>query len=132
MEAIRHSSALGAEITGVDLSRPIDGSLGQEIHRAFLDHQVIFFRGQSLNPHEVLAFAKRFGTPVDYPFAEGLAECPLVTELVKAEQETINFGGEWHSDTTYLANPPRATVLFCKTSTERRRGHAFRRYVRRF
>ena len=114
MEVHQKSGALGAEITGVDLARPLDGSLDEKIHRAFLDHQVIFFRGQSLNPHEVLAFASRFGTPADYPFAEGLAACPLVTELVKTEHETINFGGEWHSDTTYLANPPRATVLFAR------------------
>ena len=114
MKVISHSGALGAEIRGVDLSQSLDKLTADKIHRAFLDHQVIFFRGQSLEPKEVLAVASRFGEPADYPFAQGLAECPLVTELVKAPHETINFGGEWHSDTTYLDNPPRATVLYAK------------------
>lgn len=114
MDVIAQSGALGAEIRGVDLSRPVDEARGRKIQQAFLDHQVIFFRHQQLDPHTVLAVATRFGEPADYPFAEGLRECPLVTELVKAEHETINFGGEWHSDTTYLANPPKATVLYAK------------------
>ena len=118
MEVIQQSGALGAEIRGVDLASPLDELTAREIQQAFLDHQVIFFREQRLNPHQVLAVAGRFGEPADYPFAEGLPECPMVTELVKAEHETINFGGEWHSDTTYLANPPKATILYAKQVPE--------------
>ena len=114
MEVIPQSGALGAEIRGVDLATSPDKTTAGKIHRVFLDHQVIFFRNQHLDPHQVLEVAGQFGEPADYPFAEGLPQCPLVTELVKAEHETINFGGEWHSDTTYLANPPKATILYAK------------------
>ena len=112
LAVVPQSAALGAELGGVDLSRPLDDGTAATIRRAFLEHQVIFFRNQRLTPRQLLAFAQCFGTPVEYPFAEGLPECPLVTEIVKEPHERINFGGEWHSDTTYLERPPRATLLY--------------------
>ena len=112
LEIIPQSAALGAELRGVDLGRPLDEGTAIAIRHAFLEHQVIFFRNQSLGPHQLLAVARCFGSPVEYPFAEGIPECPLVTEIVKEPQERINFGGEWHSDTTYLERPPCATLLY--------------------
>ncbi len=52
------AGALGAEIHGVDLARPLDGEVVSEIRQAFLDHLVIFFRNQKLTPREQLAFAR--------------------------------------------------------------------------
>ena len=112
LQVVRQSAALGAEIRGVDLRRPVDDATASAIRRAFLEHQVVFFRDQQLRPRQILAFAKCFGTPVEYPFAEGIPECPLVTEIAKEPRERINFGGEWHSDTTYLERPPKATLLY--------------------
>ena len=83
-----------------------------EIRQACLDHLVIFFRDQKLTPHEQLAFAKRFGAPMEYPQLKGLPECPLITPVVKLAHEQVNFGGVWHSDTTYLAEPPMASMLY--------------------
>jgi len=73
---------------------------------------VIFSRDQKLAPHEQLAFAKRFGEPMEYPQLKGLPECPLITPVLKLPHERINFGGVWHSDTTYLARPPMASMLY--------------------
>ena len=112
MELIPQSAALGAEMRGVDLGRPLDDETTTAIRRAFLEHQVIFFRDQQLGPRRLLAVAKCFGTPAEYPFAEGIPGFPLVTEIVKEPHERINFGGEWHSDTTYLERPPCATLLY--------------------
>ena len=113
VEVVPQSPALGAEIRGVDLSQPLDDETFEAIHRAFLDHQVIFLRDQNLTPPQQLDFASRFGTPNDYPMAEGLPECPKITAIIKEPDETINFGGEcWHSDTTYLEEPPLATIVF--------------------
>jgi taurine dioxygenase len=83
-----------------------------EIRQAFVDHLVIFFRDQKLTPHEQLAFARRFGEPMEYPQLKGLPECPLITAVLKLEHERINFGGVWHSDTTYLTQPPMASMPY--------------------
>ncbi|MGQ0523201.1 MAG: TauD/TfdA dioxygenase family protein, partial [Betaproteobacteria bacterium] len=55
------SGALGAEVHGVNIAGAIDGEVLAEVRQAFLDHLVIFFRGQKLTPTAQLAFARRFG-----------------------------------------------------------------------
>jgi len=106
------AGALGAEISGVDLSRPLGDPTVAAIRKAFLEHLVIFFRGQRLTPQQQLAFAKRLGEPMEYPQLKGLPECPLITPVVKLEHERVNFGGVWHSDTAYLERPPMASMLY--------------------
>ncbi len=106
------AGALGAEIHGVDLARPLDGEVVAEIRQAFLDHLVIFFRDQKLTPRAQLAFALQFGKPIEYPQLKGLPECPLITPVIKLEHERVNFGGVWHSDTAYLERPPMGSMLY--------------------
>lgn len=106
------SPALGAEISGVDLSRGIDDETFDEIHRAWLEHQVIFFREQRLTPAEQMAFAERFGELDVYPFMQPLPEHPLVIPIIKEKDTQFNFGGGWHSDMSYSEKPPKATVLY--------------------
>ncbi len=109
------SGALGAEVSGVDISRPLTADTVAEIRQAFLEHLVVFFRGQQLTPQRQLAFAAQFGEPMGYPQLKGLPECPLVTAVVKREHEKHNFGGVWHSDTTYLEEPPMGSLLYAVT-----------------
>ena len=104
--------ALGAEIDGVDLSRPIAAGVLAELHQAFLQYLVLFFRTQTLTPQQQLAAAACFGRPMAYPQLKGIPDCPLVTPVIKLEHETINFGGVWHSDTAYLERPPMASMLY--------------------
>jgi len=106
------AGALGAEIHGVDIAQPLDGAVVAEIRQAFLDHLVIFFRNQELTPPEQLAFARRFGEPMEYPQLKGLPDCPLITPVIKLEHERVNFGGIWHSDTAYLERPPMGSMLY--------------------
>ena len=106
------AGALGAEIGRVDITGPLGDEVVVEIRRALLDHLVIFFRNQALTPQQQLAFARRFGEPVEYPQLKGLQECPLITPVIKEAHERVNFGGVWHSDTTYLACPPMASMLY--------------------
>ena len=77
------SSALGAEVSGVDLARPLDNDTTAEIRRAFLSHLVIFFRDQSLTPKQYLRFARTMGEPGEYPFVEGMDGYPEITEVIK-------------------------------------------------
>jgi len=106
------AGALGAEVAGVDIVHPLDDAVVAEIRRALLDYLVLFFHGQRLTPHQQLAFAQRFGVPMEYPQLKGLPDCPLITPVVKLEHERVNFGGIWHSDTTYLEHPPMASMLY--------------------
>ena len=111
MEVRRIAGALGAEILGVDLSKDFPE---KEIRAAFLEHQVIFFRNQQLDPAQFMAFARTMGTPVEYPFVKGIEGFPQVIEVKKLEHEKHNFGGIWHSDTAYLQQPPMGSMLLAR------------------
>jgi taurine dioxygenase len=106
------AGALGAEVHGVDLARPLTPEVVAEIRQALLAHLVIFFSRQQLGPAELLAFAERFGRPTEYPQLKGLPGYPHVVAVAKLEHERVNFGGVWHSDTTYLERPPLGSVLY--------------------
>ena len=107
----RIAGALGAEVLGVDLAKELSEAAIAEIRRAFLEHLVIFFRDQNLTSSQFLGFARHMGKPVEYPFVKGIDGFPEIIEVKKLEHETANFGGIWHSDTTYLETPPMGSML---------------------
>ena len=106
--------ALGAEIGGVDLSQPLGDDVIAEIRQAWLEYRVVFFRDQDITPEQHLAFARRFGDLVTYPMVKGLDDYPEIAPVVKLEHETVNFGGIWHSDTTYLPEPPMGAIMVAR------------------
>ena len=112
------AGALGAELRGVDLAAELPDATIAAIRQALLDHLVIFFRDQDLPPERFLALARRFGTPIEYPFVKGIEGFPEIINVAKLEHETVNFGGVWHSDTTYLQEPPMATLLVAREVPE--------------
>ncbi len=114
LEVVRVAGALGAELRGVDLRRPLAPAQLGEIRRAWLEHLVVFFRDQPLDADQYLAFARRIGEPIEYPFVKGLDGHPQIIEVKKLEHETSNFGGIWHSDTVYLERPPMASMLLAR------------------
>ena len=107
-----YSSAIGAEVLGVDLSRPLDDRTWAQIHRAFLDYSVLFFRDQDLAPEQHLAFSRRFGELEPYPFADGMAGYPELVEVVKLPDEVQTFGGGWHVDMSFRETPPLGAALY--------------------
>ncbi len=108
------AGALGAEVLGVDLAIEMNEDTITTIRQALLDHLVIFFRDQDIEPVHQVAFAKRFGDLVEYPLIKGLDGFPEIVPVVKLPHERANFGGLWHSDTTYLELPPMGTILAAK------------------
>jgi taurine dioxygenase len=114
MKVLRIAGALGAEITGIDLSGELSAQSIATLRRLWLEHLVIFFRDQALGPAQFLELASQFGEPMDYPFLKGLEGYPKITPVLKLAHETVNFGGIWHSDTTYLPVPPSATMLIAR------------------
>jgi taurine dioxygenase len=121
MKVMALAPSMGAEITNIDLAACCDRATGSidsaviaEIRSVWLAHQLVVIRAQSISPAEQLQFAKALGEPDVYPFLKGLDGFPMITEVLKKETETVNFGGVWHSDTTYQPCPPMATVLYAK------------------
>lgn len=112
LELKRLSGAIGAEISGVNLARDLSNREFDDIHQAFLDNLVIFFRDQALPPDRQVALARRFGRPMVFAFAKGMEGAPEITEIVKAPDQTTSFGDMWHSDSCYLPEPPIATMLY--------------------
>lgn len=112
------AGALGAELHSIDLSADLPDDTIAAIRQALLDHLVIFFRDQTLPPDRFLTLARRFGTPIEYPFVKGIEGFPEIINVAKLEHEKINFGGVWHSDTTYLQEPPMATLLVAREVPE--------------
>jgi taurine dioxygenase len=113
-EIKRVAGALGAEIHGVDLAAGLTESLAARVRQVLLDHQVIFFRDQQLTPAQFLRFAQAMGQPVEYPFVKGIQGYPVIIPVMKLEHERTNFGGIWHSDTTYLEQPPMGSMLLAR------------------
>jgi taurine dioxygenase len=108
------SGALGAEISGIDLSRDLDDAVIGEIRRALVENCVIFFRDQHLNLDQHLAFGRRFGDLQIHDFVEGMASNEEILEVRKEEHETRNFGGGWHTDVSYLEKPALGSVLYAR------------------
>ena len=114
-------AALGAEIADVDL-RQIDDAVFAAIHRAWVDHLVLLFRGQSLNDQDLIAFSRRFGAldfaPIQETgrrFVEGYPEIYVVSNVVENGVPIGSLGaGEavWHTDMSYIPDPPKASMLY--------------------
>jgi taurine dioxygenase len=106
------AGALGAEVDGVDLSKPCDGAVFDHVHQALLDHHVLVFRDQQLTHPEQLDFARRFGTPEVHPIANGLDDHPEVIRVLKPAGENAYFGTSWHTDNSFFENPTATTILY--------------------
>lgn len=124
----RLSPTIGGEISGIDGApidvSAIDDATFAEIHAAFLDRGVIFFRDQTLTPESQVEFAARFGTPEVYPFKSGNANFsphPSGLEtIVSLAKDENNPGREnaWHSDVMWMTEPSLGSVLYARELPE--------------
>ena len=112
IEVRKLAGALGAEVFGPDLSRDLDNETFDDIHQAFLDHQVIFFRAQSLTPEAHKRFGRRFGRLNIHPYVKGMEDHPEIMEIIKEPEDKVNFGGGWHSDMSFLETPSIGSILY--------------------
>ena len=109
------AGAVGAEISGVDLRAPLDAKTIAALRRAFLDHLVLFFRGQPLSDAELIRFGEYFGPLAAIPPHRRLpGGDPHILVVEKNPEDRLNFGSEWHSDTTYLQTPTLGSILVAK------------------
>ncbi len=103
----------GATVRGIDLSRPLTDEALTELRQAWLRHQVINLPDQALTPKSMLALADRLGPKSEDPYLVGLPEQPRVVEVRREPDEKARiFADNWHSDWSFLAQPPSATMLY--------------------
>src|SRR5438874_9029311 len=119
IEIVPTGAALGAEIRGVELARPLDDATFAAIERAYNQYGVIFFRDQHVTPPQQVAFTRRFGEIEFNIFGErwsvpGSPEIVVVSNVTEGGQPIgVRRAGEnWHSDMCYAARPPRGTMLY--------------------
>ncbi|MET8145850.1 TauD/TfdA family dioxygenase [Sphaerisporangium sp. NPDC005288] len=131
LDVRRVAGHIGAEIRGIDISRPLDPSTVAEIRQALLAHKVVFFRGQTLDHAAQISFARRFGDlthahphedapPEEFPqiltidprrYEERYGK--QYRELYRTRQYSYYSG--WHTDVTAAVNPPAASILRAET-----------------
>ena len=114
LELHRLTGGCGAEISGVDLGA-LDDDVFAQIHQAWLDHGVVFFRDQDISLDALVAFGKRFGELEIHPIVDGLEDAPEITKVLKPAGESASFGTGWHSDNTFFEKPSKGSVLYGKT-----------------
>src|SRR5262245_11718635 len=108
------STHVGAEISGIDLRRPVADAAFAEIRRAFGEHGVVFFRDQPLSPEQHIAFAERFA-PIDINrFFTAVPGYPMIAEVRKEPEQTRNIGGGWHTDHSYDQVPALGSMLYAR------------------
>jgi taurine dioxygenase len=112
------AGALGAEVDGIALASLSDNSF-DEVRAAFLEHQVLFFRDQNITRDEQKAFARRFGSLHVHPFEQQLKNEGHPEFIVFKSDRSYPFvSGVWHTDATFLAEPPFASILRCVVAPE--------------
>ena len=107
----RTSTAVGAEIQGVDLTA-LSGDEFKTIRSALADYGVIFFRNQQLSPEDHIAFAERWGEININRFFTPVEGYPQIAEVLKEPDQTVNIGGGWHTDHSYDTDPAMGSILY--------------------
>jgi taurine dioxygenase len=98
---------IGAEVDGIDLRLPIDRDLACRLRDMLARHQVLFFRGQNLSIEALKALTGAFGPLMQLPYVTPHEGEPEVIRVLKeADERGGVFGGDWHTDFSFLERPP--------------------------
>lgn len=108
---------IGAQVSGLDVTRPLSDNQFEQLYHAVLRHQVVFLREQAITPQQQRALALRFGDlhihPV-YPHAEGVEEIIVLDTHNDNPPDNDN----WHTDVTFIETPPAGAILAAKLLPE--------------
>jgi taurine dioxygenase len=105
------NGTLGAEVSGVDLSKPLGNQIFSEVHKALMDHQVIFFRDQDLTMEQHKDFGRMFGELHVHPASPSPEGHPEILVVHGDENSKYVAGHGWHSDVSCDAEPPMGSIL---------------------
>jgi len=113
---VKHlTPTIGGEIVGLDLSEPMSDAVFEQVHAAFLDRKVLFFRDQEITLEQHKSFGRRFGElhihPASRPYEADGESHPEILFLHADENTTRTAGDTWHSDVSCDSEPPMASIL---------------------
>jgi taurine dioxygenase len=103
----------GAYVTGVDLSKPDDADAIAGIRSALRNHLVVALPDQNLSLDDLERFTDALGGRAITPYVKPIDGRPYVIRILKQPDEKLNFANAWHTDLSYLEEPPSFTVLYC-------------------
>ena len=117
MEVTRLTPHIGAEVTGIDLRKPVDADTRRQLNAAVVEHVALVIRDQDLTPEQYLAAISLFGEPMEQHFTQyALPDCPLVHEVSNRHKDKsgkrVKHGAGWHTDHTNHVRPPKYTCLY--------------------
>lgn len=104
----------GTEVLGIDLSKPLPADQIVTIRTLLAERGVVFFRDQDLTPDQHKAFARQFGEIVVNPVYGNLDGHPEIMPVVKEPGDKYNIGDTWHSDMSYMEEPPMGSILYAR------------------
>jgi taurine dioxygenase len=105
------AGALGATVTGIDLTQVSDPVQLDRVRRALADHLVVFLPEQDLTLDDLERVTELLGGRDVTPFVDPLEDRPYVIRVIKEPTDVLNFANAWHSDLSYLPAPPAYTLL---------------------
>jgi len=108
----RLSGALGAEIRGPDLSQPLSAQEVAALRRTLVEHLVVTLPDQSITLDDLERVTDQLGGRAVTPFVKPLGDRPYVIRVLKEREDKLNFANAWHSDLSYLPEPPSLTLLY--------------------
>lgn len=113
MKITKLTGFVGAEVAGIDLRTPLPDQLATNLRAALATHGMLVVRDQRLTLSQQKHLTRAFGSPMQLPYVEPLRDEPEVIAVLKEADESSGgvFGGAWHSDFSFLENPPAGSIL---------------------
>jgi taurine dioxygenase len=105
------AGALGAEITGIDCTRPLDAGEVAALRAALDRHLVVFLPDQPLTLDQLERLTDELGGRDVTPYVRAVEGRPYVIRVIKEVHDELNFANAWHTDLSYLPTPPSYTLL---------------------
>lgn len=105
------AGSLGAYVSGLDLTRPLDTDEVSALRQAIVDHLVVFLPDQPMTLDDLERLTDQLGGRDVTPFVRPLPDRPYVIRVIKEPQDELNFANAWHTDLSYLPTPPAYTLL---------------------
>ncbi len=111
MKVTPAAGSLGAFVSGIDLTAPLNDSELADLQHALADHLVVFLRDQPMSLDDLERLTDQLGGRDITPYVKPLDDRPYVIRVIKEAHDELNFANAWHTDLTYLEAPPSYTLL---------------------